>query len=88
MRPKAENGTICPAALRTNQRSRSPGSIRDAASPCDDRLPVREDTSRPFADPKSDVARPDGSHFAPAAATKVATVLLGRVLAAADVARG
>lgn len=47
---------------------------RDGASPCDDRLPIGGPTP---AD--GELARPDGSHFAPAAMPAVADALLDRV---------
>lgn len=49
---------------------------RDEASPCDDRLPIG---GSPTAD--GALARPDGSHFAPAAMPAVAAALLDRVTA-------
>ncbi|MDO5698276.1 MAG: acyltransferase family protein [Dermatophilus congolensis] len=55
---------------------------RDDASPCDDHLPSRADTSVPFAEAAgNDLARPDGSHFSEAGAATVSSALLDRVLA-------
>jgi hypothetical protein len=44
----------------------------DAASPCNDRLP------------DGSLARPDGTHYSPAAAPTVARAVIDRALAAAD----
>lgn len=48
----------------------------DAASPCNDRLPAGL------------LARPDGTHYAPAAASAVARAVIDRSLAAADLPSG
>nr|WP_157551489.1 acyltransferase family protein [Kineosphaera limosa] len=56
---------------------------RDDASPCDDRLPVGAPAT---AD--GGVARPDGSHFSPAAMPAVAAALLDRAAAATAHSRG
>jgi hypothetical protein len=48
----------------------------DAASPCNDRLP------------DGSLARPDGTHYAPAAAPTVARAVILRALAAADLTSG
>jgi peptidoglycan/LPS O-acetylase OafA/YrhL len=48
----------------------------DAASPCNDRLP------------DGSLARPDGTHYAPAAAPAVAQAIIARSLAAARLPRG
>ena len=58
-----------------------PYFCRNDASPCDDTLPARTDTSVPF-EPATGaaLARPDGSHFGEAGAATVAAVLLDRVL--------
>lgn len=61
---------------------------RDAASPCDDRLPLREAGAGAFPPPTTSPARADGSHFSPAAAPVVAAVLLDRVLRAARLPDG
>ena len=45
---------------------------KDAASPCNDRLP------------DGSLARPDGTHYAPAAAPQVAWAVIERALAAAN----
>ena len=48
----------------------------NAASPCNDRLP------------DGSLARPDGTHYAPAAAPTIAQAVIDRAVAAAGLARG
>ena len=58
---------------------------RDEATPCDDRLPSRTDSSVPFDTATGNgLARPDGSHFGEAGAATVASALLDRALAPSD----
>ncbi len=51
---------------------------RDAASPCDDRLPLN--TGSGFPSPTEVSARADGSHFVPEASGEVAEIVLRRAL--------
>ncbi|MDO5710866.1 MAG: SGNH hydrolase domain-containing protein, partial [Micrococcales bacterium] len=60
---------------------------RDTANPCDDHLPIRTSPAGDFAGPTgSELARPDGSHFAAHAIPGVSAALLDRVARAAGAA--
>ncbi len=55
---------------------------RNAKNPCDDHLPTRSSANAPFAPAQgSELARPDGSHFAAHAMAGVSAALLDRVAA-------
>lgn len=52
---------------------------RDAANPCDDRLPLRAVHADAAAESGAGYARPDGSHFSPEVSAALAGELLDRV---------